>query len=397
MSRTPYIELEPFLADAQRIAGADDWGDDDFREPFEVFVNALNREAELTPQGVARTRSHLRKLLVGRLKLTRDRKTYEGLAQEEIRKPLILTGHGRSGTSYLNALLASDPRNHAPLHWQIWTLSPPPGLASTDTRPLIEAGEHFIQFEGWQDPDVRDKHDYSNETAAEDTLIMEYSFINGSFPFFWNVPSYGAWLASADFAPAYRFERKVLQALQYGQKRDQWVLKSPLHLSRLDELFHEFPDARIVVNHRDPVKSMASILGLLHGHRKQFGNPPPVVDVNYVRGAMEAAAASAESLIRRRQDPAEDSKYVDVLYLDLENAPLGQVAKVYAHHGIEFTDDARERMAAYVAENRKGKFGAHRYDIRDTGLSIEEVRERFRFYTDYFDIPYETGSPVGSN
>jgi hypothetical protein len=389
MARKPYIELEPFMAEAQRIAGAEDWGDDDFREPLEVFIRALNGEAELTDQGVARTRSHVMKLLVGRLKLYADRKRYPDIARQEITAPLVLTGHGRSGTSYLNALIASDPANYAPTHWEIWSLSPPPSLPSSDNRPQIEAGEHFIQFEGWQDPDVRNKHDYANLGAAEDTLILDYAFINGSFPFFWNVPSYGAWLRSADPSPAYRFEKMVLQALQYGRPPGQWVLKSPLHLAQLDRLFAEFPDARVVVNHRDPVKTLASIVGLLHGHRKQFGNPPPVVDRSYALAAMEGAAASAEALIRRRENAEADKAFVDVGYVELESDPLGQAAKVYARYGLEFGAPARAAMERYIAQNRKGKFGFHKYDIRDIGLSVEEVRERFKFYTDHYDIPLE--------
>jgi hypothetical protein len=385
----PYIEVGPFLAEASRIAGADDWGDEGFLEPFEVFVDALNAEAELTAQGLARTRSHIMKLLVGRLRLYRDRKAYEGIARQEIRAPLVLTGHGRSGTSYLNALLASDPANLAPRHWQIWTLSPPPALPSTDNGPQIAAGEHYIRFEGWQDPEVRRCHDYSNLGAAEDTLIMEYSFINGSFPFFWNVPSYGVWLQAADPSPAYRIERHVLQALQYGQANDRWVLKSPLHLGQLDHLFAEFPDARLVVNHRDPVKTLASIVGLLHGHRKQFGNPPPVVDRAYALAAMEGAARSAEALIRRRSDPATQKAFVDINYVELEDDPLGQAAKVYAHYGLKLTDAARAAMARHVATNRKGKFGFNQYSIEEIGLREGEVRERFRFYTDHYDIPRE--------
>lgn len=329
------------------------------------------------------------KMLVGRLRLHADRKRHPEIARQEIKAPLVLTGHGRSGTSYLNALIAADPGNYAPTHWEIWTLSPPPNLASTDNAPQIAAGEHFIGFEGWQDPDVRNKHDYSNLTAAEDTLILDYAFTNGSFPFFWNVPSYGAWLRTADPSPGYRFEKMVLQALQYGRPPGQWVLKSPLHLGQLDCLLDEFPDARLVVNHRDPVKTLASIVGLLHGHRKQFGNPPPTVDRSYALAAMEGAAASAEALIRRRQDPQADKAFIDVGYVDLERDPLGQVAKVYDRYGLEFTPAARTSMARYVAENRKGKFGYHRYDIRDIGLSVGEVRERFKFYTDHYDIPLE--------
>jgi hypothetical protein len=389
MTRQAYLQVEELLAEAQRIAGAEDWGDEAFHEPFRRFVGALNAEADLTPEGVARTKSHVMKMLVGRLRLFKDRKCYPAIAQEKIRAPLFITGHGRSGTSYLNALLASDRRNFAPLHWQIWTLSPPPNHPSTDNRTQIEVGAHYIAREGWQDPDVRSKHDYSNAAAAEDTLIQAYSFISKSIPFFWNAPSFGRWLAVADYAPAYRIERQVLQALQYGLKRDQWVLKSPLHIGQLGYLFDEFPDARIIVNHRDPVKSLASTVGLLHAHRKQFGNAPVEFGRDFMLASMESAAATAQDMIRRRKDPDVDNRFVDVKYLDLESDPLGQVAKAYDHHGIEFTDTAKSAMARYVAENRKGKFGAHRYDIRDLGIRVDELRERFEFYYQEYDIPFE--------
>jgi hypothetical protein len=387
--REPYLQVQHVLAEAQQIAGAEDWGDDDFLEPLQRFAAALNAEAELTPEGAARTRSHVLKMLVGRLRLFQDRKTYPAITREQIRAPLFITGHGRSGTSYLNGLLASDRRNYAPLHWQIWTLSPPPNHPSADNRAQIDAGERYIAFEGWQDPDVRNKHDYSNGGAAEDTLIQAYSFVSKSIPFFWNTPSYGRWLAQADFAPAYRIERLILQALQYGLKRDQWVLKSPLHMAQLGYLFDEFPDARIVVNHRDPVKSLASTVGLLHAHRKQFGNAPVEFGREFMLASMENAAASSEDMIRPRRDPDVDKRFADVKYLDLERDPLGQVARLYDHHGIEFTDVARSAMERYVAENRKGKFGAHRYDIRDLGIRVDEVRERFKFYYQEYDIPFE--------
>jgi hypothetical protein len=130
-------------------------------------------------------------------------------------------------------------------------------------------------------------------------------------------------------------------------------------------------------------------VGLLHGHRKQFGNPPPSVDRAYALAAMEGAAASAEELIRRRKDAAADRRFVDVNYVELEEAPLAQVAKVYARFGLELGDAARARMARHVEHNRKGKFGFHRYALGDIGLRVAEVRERFKFYTDHFDIPQE--------
>ncbi len=386
----PNFDANALLAEAQATAGSCDWGDEEWRAPFEAFIAALNADAELTEQGVARTRSHILKLLVGRLRLHADRDRYPQIADEEIRAPLFIAGHGRSGTSFMQSLLASDPRSLSPRHWQIWTLSPPVNLATTDNAPQRAAGEHFIRSEGWQADDVREKHDYTSEGVAEDTLIVEYAFTGYSFPFFWNVPSYGRWLAQhGDPGAGYRSHRKVLQAIQFGQERSQWVLKNPSHIALLPRLFAEYPDARMVLCHRDPVKSMASIVGLLYAHRRQFGNAFQEFGRDYVLASIDGAVASTRAMMAWREESGLEARFAEVLYLDLERDPLGEVAKVYERHGIDFTQQARAAIADYVVANRKGKFGAHRYDIRDLGVEVKEVRERFAFYYEAFGIPFE--------
>lgn len=385
-----YFDPGALLAEAETIAGSSDWGDDEWRGGFEAFIAALNAEAELTEQGVARARSHVLKLLVGRLRLHSDRKQFPQIAAEEVRAPLFIAGHGRSGTSYLQSLLASDPRNISPRHWQIWTLSPPVNHPATDNALQRAQGEHYIAFEGWQEDDVREKHDYTSEGVAEDTLIVEYAFTGFSFPFFWDVPSYGRWMASrGDPGAGYRVHRKVLQALQFGQERRQWILKNPSHIALLPHLFGEYPDARMILCHRDPVKSMASIVGLLYAHRRQFGNAFQEFGRDFVLASIDGAVASTRAMMDWRKNAERDAHFADVLYLDLERDPLREVARIYDHHGLEFTDEARTAMAGYVAANRKGKFGMHRYDIRDLGVAVEEVRERFAFYYDACGIPFE--------
>ncbi len=385
-----YFDLGALLNEAETIAGSSDWGDDEWRDGFEAFIAALNAEADLTEQGVARAHSHVLKLLVGRLRLYADRVRYPEIAKELIGAPLFIAGHGRSGTSYLQSLLASGPGNLSPRHWQIWTLSPPVNHPATDNAPQRAQGEHYMAFEGWQEDDVREKHDYTSEGVAEDTLIVEYAFSGFSFPFFWNVPSYGRWMAShGDPGAGYRIHRKVLQSLQFGQERRQWVLKNPSHLALLPHLFGEYPDARMILCHRDPVRSMASIVGLLYAHRRQFGNAFQEFGRDFVLGSIEGAVASTRAMMDWRADPARNARFADVLYLDLERDPLGEVARIYERHGLDFTDEARETMADYIAANRKGTFGTHRYDIRDLGVTVEEVRERFAFYYDAYGIPFE--------
>ena len=77
------------------------------------------------------------------------------------------------------------------------------------------------------------------------------------------MPSYGAWLGQADLRVAYRYHRRLLKLLQWRCKRERWVLKAPSHLWSLASLLAVYPDARIVVTHRDPLAVLASMTSLM--------------------------------------------------------------------------------------------------------------------------------------
>ena len=53
------------------------------------------------------------------------------------------------------------------------------------------------------------------------------------------------------------------------------------------------------------------------------------------------------------------------------------------------SDGVRQHMTQYIAENRKGKFGKHQYRLEDSGLTKDEVRSRFQFYTNHYKVPLE--------
>jgi hypothetical protein len=384
-----HFDMAAMMSHAERTTGLSDWGDDDFRAPLSILLNALNEEAKLDTRGWARTKHHLDNVLAYRLRVFDDCKRYPGIAEQEIRRPLFITGLPRAGTSYLNAMLACDPKNLTPRHWQMWCPSPPANDPSMDHSVQIQRAQEMMALEGWQDPDLRRKHAYDPMQAEEDLHMHEFSFITTAFGFFWDVPSYSAFVWPTDHGSAYRIEKLVLQTMQYGTQDKQWVLKTPDHLTQIESLLRVFPDARIVINHRDPSKVLSSTISLLVAHRKQFGNRPVTNAKVFASGLVEALAAAMEHLIELRSDPRVDQHFVDVNYLELESAPVQQVERIYAGFGMTLQDTTKEHIRRYVAENRKGKFGAHRYALADTGLRREEVYERFRPYIDYFNIAEE--------
>ena len=87
-----------------------------------------------------------------------------------------------------------------------------------------------------------------------------------------NVPSYGAWWRAADDRPAYDYHRLVLQVLQSGGVRGRWTLKSPHHALALDALVDTYPDARLVLLHRDPVALVGSVCSLIRVMSSTFSD-----------------------------------------------------------------------------------------------------------------------------
>jgi hypothetical protein len=383
------FSVKELMDEAERETRLSDWGDDHFLQPFELLIDSLNQEAELTEIGRQRSQLHLANLLAYRLRLVADRKLRPEIARQHIDKPVFMSGMPRSGTSYLNALLARDPDIVAPLHWQMWCPSPPPNDPAIDHRPQIERGQSLMDAQGFEAADIKDKHSYGAMHAEEDSHILEYSFVSGAFAAWWDVPTYVSYVYGADFTPAYRIHKRILQALQIGKTSKRWLLKAPDHFIHVNALLSVYPDACFILNHRDPSKVMASVMSLMAAHRRQFGNRPLQQDRQFALAFIEFFAAGMENLIRMRADPEFNRRFVDISFRELERDPIGQVRRVYAHLDMELVPSVVASMERHIAENRKGKFGNHVYRLGDYAVTSDEVRERFRQYLKYFDISSE--------
>lgn len=386
---TNRFNVNRMIDEAQRQTGLADWGDEGFREPLTILVHALNEEARLNEIGFERTKLHLDNILVQRLKLVEDRKRFPQIAKQEIKQPLFLTGMPRAGTSLLNSLLAQDPANLPTLHWQMWCPSPPPNCQSIDHRPQIERARYLLDFQGHTSPVMRERHHYDALNAEEDGHICEYSLLCSDYVAYWNVPSYLRYLSETSYVPSYQWHKRVLQALQFGTERRRWTLKAPGHIYHLEPLLEVYPDAKFVVNHRDPARVLASVLSMTAVHWDLFGNKPLRHDRELALYHMEGTAAAWESVIELRQNPELNDRFLDLTYVDLEREPLAQAERVYAHLGAELSATARRAMLEFFARNRKGKFGKHAYRLADYSLTAKEVRERFRPYLERFSVPVE--------
>jgi len=211
--------------------------------------------------------------------------------------------------------------------------------------------------------------------------MLSHSFMSYQFSTSWFIPSYQAWLEQQDLSPAYRYHRRFLQHLQRHSPGERWLLKAPAHLPALSALFNAYPDANVIVTHRDPLHVVASTASLHAVLRRTFSR-----FVDPLRVGPEVTRMLAEDIRRgfeaRANGCAPPEQFADVWYAEMLNNPLEVVRRVYRHFALPLSAEVMERMQRYVATNPKDKEGPHVYSLEEFGLHPEVEAERFRSYSE---------------
>ena len=372
------LEADRLLAAAARRTGLHDFGDAAFREPFERLLRSLRRDARLTLVGRIAARIELTSLLVNRLALERDRMHHPGIAAERITRPLVITGLPRSGSTLLHGLLAQDPASRVPLHWELRFPSPP-DRSLRDADPRIERAARDIGWFSRLSPEFRKIHPVDARLPEECVVILGHSFLSYGFSSSWFVPAYHAWLEAQDLEPAYRYHRRFLQHLQWAQSGERWLLKAPPHLPGVRALFAVYPDANVVVTHRDPLEVVASVASLHVTLRRTFARG---VDPAAVGPEVSAMLANdvRRGFTARADGCGPPEQFVDVWYGELLDDPLAVVRRIYRQFDLHLSPETVGRMRTYLAANPKDRNGPHVYSLADFGLDPAVERRRYREY-----------------
>src|SRR5690606_36067961 len=134
---------DELLDQAAEMAGLDDFGPGDFRACLEVLLDSLERDADLSPEGVAQVTGDLRRRLVNRLEAEDWYRAHPEIDDLPVRGPIDINGLPRSGTTALANMLSLDPQFRCLRSWEQAQPRPPPVLheEATDPRRLRMAAE----------------------------------------------------------------------------------------------------------------------------------------------------------------------------------------------------------------------------------------------------------------
>jgi hypothetical protein len=384
------LRPEDLLASARSATGLDDAGDDWYREPMNRLCAALDGEAELHLAGRIRTRGELQLILQNRLRLIELWRQEPAIDEEEVRAPIIVTGLGRSGTTLLHELLACDPANRPPLLWEL--VHTVPGAAAPRSSPKIGREDWIatmdaeIKLMDEMVPAFTAMHENGGGLPTECIFAFAHQFSSDQFTGIYNVPSYTIWKAGIDQSPIYQWHRRMLQTLQWATPTERWVVKAPSHLSSLPLVFATYPDARVVITHRDPLRvvgSLADMMATLHWMHSNRVAYEGLVEFLCMGLEIQMNSVTAE----RDSGVLPLDQITDVLYSDLVADPFGTVARLYEAWEIELSQDAASRLQNYIdARHARRSGGGHDYRFEDTGLVLAEHRALVADYQKRFGV-----------
>jgi hypothetical protein len=303
--------------------------------------------------------------------------------------PIIVVGLPRSGTTHLVNLIAADDRLRSMPLWEGYEPVPlrgdGPGRDAIDPRYT----RCLAQWEAMlaMTPHVAAMHPMHPEHVHEELELQLSNFTSYQLEWVARVPRWRDYYLAHDQTEHYSYLRTMLKVLHWYRPRERWVLKSPQHLEQLGPLMTTFPDATIVVTHRDPVSVVQSAATMLtYAARMSYRTPRPDFYIEYwtdrIRRLLEASVRDRALL------PAD--RTIDVLFHEFMADDLATVERVYEAARLPMTDAARARITAYLDAHPRGSDGRVVYDLRaDFDVTPGEVRSRFAFYLDAFDVRVE--------
>jgi hypothetical protein len=308
------------------------------------------------------------------------------LHRVQVRAPVFLVGHARSGTTLLHRLISRDGDRFS--SFMLYELYFPSllqkkairALAAFDRRVL--GGVFERQVQAWE------KRRYG---ATQDIHAMGLTQLEeDDFLFYWSCAS-GTWMlklpamGEIDFyhlddrwserrrRRLQRFYADCIRRELYLNGADRVHLcKAPHFAGRVASLIESFPDARIVVTMRSPYETIPSLLKLMK--------------LNYqLRGWDEARAARslavlAEQSFHTYKHPLEvlakhpKTQHAIVDYRELVAEPKRALTAVYEALGIPLTPGFAAVLDEEQKRARKHE-SRHSYSLAEFGLDKNQIEQ----------------------
>jgi omega-hydroxy-beta-dihydromenaquinone-9 sulfotransferase len=330
-----------------------------------------------------------------------DKIIFPGLWFQKIEKPIFIVGHARSGTTLISRLLAQDSDRFS--YFRYWEMFFPSLIEKKIIRGLgvldrIVLNSYFFKkLQAWDDKTFgpyRHIHNMGLWVPEEDDFVMNVTF----FAAYWQLPA-----PLMDTNDVFYLDKKptaqrrrVMNTFKECARRQLYLngghkthlSKNPVYSGRVGSILEAFPDARIVINIRDPLECVPSNLKLMEGNYQGKGWSEP--DYAASLRVLEEMSYDCFHIPRQVLEQHPDTPSMVLDYRDLISHPKETVEKLYEALGLPMTEAYAAILGERGAKSKKHST-KHSYSADEFGMDVEKMhRELAQFYEQYqWDTPKE--------
>jgi hypothetical protein len=363
-----------------------DFGPRDYEERLAALLAAITEGSELNGTGRVSLSAQLLQMLKNRLLLTDLLRLHPEIQDIDLVPPVVIAGLPRTGTTHLHNLLAAGPAFRSLPYWESLEPFPLPAEIGTEPDPRRARAEQGLWFVDLAMPYFKLMHEMTADHVHEEIQLLANDFSTMFFETLGEIPAWRDYYLDHDQTPHYSYLRTQLRALQHLGGARRWLLKSPQHLEQLPVLNAVFPDATVVITHRDPAEVVVSMATMIAYTARMHRDEVPVEQIG--RYWRDRIALMLDSLIRDR-DRLPSGRSLDIRFGEFMADDLATAVRCYEVANETVTQDHLAAMETYLATHQRDRHGSIDYRAEDVGLDRDDLADRFAAYTERFLSPAE--------
>jgi len=376
---TAPLDREEMLQLARDRAGLSDFGDLWFLEPMDQFIAASNREGRLNPGGRGGVVEVVVKGLTSRLRMVEDIKRHPEILDEKVEVAGIILGLPRTGSTIFQRLLASAPGMTGMRWYELQNYAPFPGETPGD--PVERRAYAQAMIDGWLElsPELASIHPLDPDAPDEEILVLGQLFVSTMIEGMNYVPGFAKWLNTYDQSKGHEDLKTILKYLQWQtpeRRGRKWILKSPSNLPYAEVAAKAFPDAVLIMTHRDPLQTVPSYVSMQAALYKLSTN---VTDQEVGEFWFPRLVEWMKMFEEARARIGED-RFIDIDYREVGKDPMAQAQRVLTRFGIAMDAGVEETLNEFLAGNKREQRPMHEYSLERFGLDEEAIKREFAAY-----------------
>ncbi|WP_338849384.1 sulfotransferase [Massilia sp. W12] len=384
------FQLDALMQKARNETGLQKFEDESFIPTLEKLIYSLNKSAELNPFGEMVVLSSIIEPLKTRLRADDCFKKHPEILDYPIQNPICIIGPHRSGTTRMHRMMATDQRLQFLATWE--GMSPAPYLDSPDLG-RAQRYQEITQALGGMLPCYGEAfiaHPMHPDWPEEEMLLLNTSFLSFSFLGNSYIPEFYQYFLHAEKDHAYAYMVKLMKLISWQRKdppSKRWLLKNPQHMLDLCTVNKFLPDIKMIFPHRDPLKTVGSVISLMWLFCRQNTDAPRRWQMKEVW--WDYCQQSARRAIEARENlPA--NQQLDVYYQDINHNWKDVMHRVYEFIDLPFDGKTEAGLQAWLHESEKeAHHVGHSYTLEEFGLSTAEVESAMQFVRTRYNTAYE--------